>query len=447
MADTNFTTGPSTLPDIGTLSYNGCTFSPLFFTHVTSNPIKDAAKRTVKLIEHVIVAEGFVTLPNGALTIGGTMQSLYKLLTAQGGRLIYRGKALDIEAQPRIVGDKARRSVDVSWGPVPELIEFQPMGAGRSAKVSWKVTVRLVPPAVADAVNIVGLLQLNCDTSVTYDEEGYSSINIKGTMECPLTRFEMGSRVVSDTVDRFRDRLEDRILKGIDLGRFTITNRVFNISRDKRTLEFDVSAQEKPYMDLPPNCTLADGTFSMRPVKQGAGLATWNCTLRASYTVAAGRKRKFAWWAFCALVFLRMQETNKINDNPLRPPPPDNGIIEVMVDPDKVEFKNPILSEKPWIIDFNIDEGLYKNSRIISFSATWRLLCSFQQIISGSGIWRKLPEGKNQAKGGRDQANNLWAQSMTLDPKFGSIMGSKSWLPNTLDPKLDIIVDMGSTEV
>lgn len=460
--EVNFTTGPSLVPDIGTLKYNGCIFSPLFETKVTGNCIKDAANRTVKYMEYTIVVDGYVTLPEGDTTIAPTMATLYNLLTAQGGALVYTGKALDLVVNAQggggigpnahiglgpIVG--ANPNDDVAWGPVPELLEFQPLGSGNSAKIQWKVTVRLPSLAVSSTSNSLGLLQLNYETSVTYNEDGFSTISISGVMEIPMTRRpSQTTRTVFSTVDQFRNLLEKRILQGIDLGKFRVTRRDFHVSRDKRTLEWDFQAEERPYMDIPPECTIARGSFGVRPAKTGEGLVKWLCTLRATYTVRADRKRRSAWWAFLALLRLRMRqaETTPIpDDDPPKPPGipfffgpivagavvTAQAIARKQLDEERVKKGQ----RRAWLIDFSFDEGLYLDSKTISFSATWRATVSFANILLGSGLWKKVLEGARTPK------ESLWAISMK------DIMGAKSWLPNEIDPSLDIIVDFGSTGI
>ncbi len=82
------------------------------------------------------------------------------------------------------------------------------------------------------------------------------------------------------------------------------------------------------------------------------------------------------------------------------------------------------------IFDFSFEEGVYLDSKSVSFSASWRMTASIDTILAASGLWRKLPENDN--RGG-----NLWAASMK------DISGSRSWLPNRLDPTQDVIVDFG----
>lgn len=423
----NFTTGPSTLKDVEVLSYNGCTFSPLFETKLSGNIIKDNANRTTKFMEYAIVVDGYVTLPAGQENINKTMRDLRNMLTAQGGALVYKGRGFDI-----VVNSGVRDTLDVAWGPVPELIEFQPLGAGRSAKIQWKVTTRI--PEVS--MKASGILQLNYETSVSYAEDGFSSLSVRGTIEVGITRTRQESRNVEYTIDKWRHLISDRVLASIDLDKFRVVRRDFNISRDKRTMEWNVEAEERPYMDLPSNCTVARGTYNVRPAKVGMGLVSWLCTLKATYTVRKsdgaakqeGAKRRTAWIAFLALMRLRMEQGGRFlvdmdtrkKDDPTR--------LNISPELMKRILNNP---KNVWLIDFSIDEGLYLDSKTVTFSATWRLMAEFKNILLSSGLWRKVEE--KDSKG-----NNLWAASMK---KFS---GAYSWLRNELDPNVDIIVDFGS---
>lgn len=455
----NFTTGPASLPDVGKLSYNGVTFSPLFATQVTGNPTKDSASRTVRYVEYDLVADGYVTLPAGATDVSATMANLQEKLNSQGGVLVYRGRGFDL------VVNQQGSVKDVAWGPVPELIDFQPMGGGLSAKVKWRVRTRLPVVPFVDPVN--RLLQFSCETTVTYGQDGYSSLGVRGTMEVPMTRGPaqgaIAARTLDHTVDDFRDQLDRRIFAGIDLVRFTVTKRDFSVSRDKRTMEFDVACEEKPYIDLPPYCTMARGSYSVKPARAGMGLCLWLCTLRASYVVRRDFGRGRAWLAFLDLLQLRMASSvsgvipTPLAQNPVVPgiaglanaganaiSPLGNLAVQQTVQLGGLALRpNRQLAtgQRAFLIDFNMDEGLYLDSKTTTFSATWRLLTTFSHIILASGLWRKVPEF--DGTGG-----NLWAASMAVPGAVAvgggrNVMGSNSWLLNRLDPRLDVIVDFG----
>lgn len=381
----NFTTGPSTLEDIGELSYNGCKFSPLFATTVSGTAVKDDAGRTVKYMEYLITADGYVTAPTGFLeeaaqdAVVGSINAMRLALTAQGGALVYRGRGCDLVVNP--AGGGGTR--DAAWGPAPELLEFQPLGGGCSAKVRWQVKVRVVeyppsgtnrvltgngpafggggnpggggaggdgffnapgkPAAAAAANNLqrraavaaggglaaVPLLQFNYESELIYDRDGYSSISVRGVLEIPLTRTPtQATRTMAQTADDMRVLVETRVMSGIDLGRFMVTRRKFGLSRDKRKLEWDFLIEEKPYMDLPLGCTTARGSYNVRPARTGPGLCLWVCSLRATYTVRGpvrwvdgAASRRLAWLNFLNLLRLRMAASKDAPDFPLGAPP------------------------------------------------------------------------------------------------------------------------------
>lgn len=454
VATTSYTTGPAVTlrTDLEFLSYNGCIFSPLFHTEVSGVCVKDRADRTVKYMEYTIKVDGYVTLPDGAVDIDPTMRVLRELLTVQGGALRYEGRGMDLTINP----DGAGGVRDVAWGPVPELLEFQPMGAGRSAKIVWNVKVR-IPEVQLGALGsglALPMLQFNYEVRVDYGEDGYCTISTYGTLEVPLTRTpSITTRTLTKTVDDLRKQVETRVMAGIDLARFRMRSRNFSTSRDKRTMEWNFIAEEKPYMDLPPNCTIARGNFSVRPAKAGMGLCTWLCTLRATYTIRKDWPRRHAWVMFAALLRKRMLWSNS-DETPmsvLSPPtrssktlaayksgftttfPAFTALARSIIHSDDRLATEALRKRtvKGILMDFQIDEGLYLDSKTVTFSATWRLNVLFQHILTASGLWRKMPE--------TFEGKNHWATSMK------DIMGAQSWPPEIrVDPKLDIIVDFGA---
>ncbi len=461
----NFTTGPSSLPGAGTLSYNGCVFSPLFATTVSGKAIKDEAQRTVKYMEYTITADGYVTLPDGEFTTANVMYAWRQLLYAQGGLLIYTGRGCDIIVNSNVVGGNNVR--DMAWGPIPEVLEFQPMGAGRSAMVKFQVTTRIPEVPLGPGVGgLAGfpLLQLNYDTNVGYGEDGFSILTVSGTLEVPLWRRTQTTRTLTGTADDLRGVIEARIMDGIDLSRFRMTRRDFALSRDKRTLTWNFIAEEVPYQQMPPGATIARGSYSVRPAQSGMGLCNWLCTLRCTYTIRKDFPRRQAWFEFVLLLRHRMIQAQlgvipKLKDPDQNPPKKQRNstalLLEIILRHTKenaeladrifqgaAEKQKPAveLTTRPMLIDFNVDEGLYLDSKTVTFSATWRFVTAFSQILIASGIWRKASERLfgPQLRANAATPPNLWAINMV------DIQGAQSWLVNKVDPALDVIVDFGS---
>lgn len=434
----NFTTGPSTLPDVGELSYNGCVFSPLFQTQVSGVFVKDAAGRTTKEIEYTITVDGYVTLPDGFTEIGNTMATLERLLSAPAGALVYTGKGIKISVNSA-GGDR-----DVAWGPIPEILDIVPMGAGRSAQIKWTIKTRIAPRVPKGNSGLLGpVLQFAYDASVSYGEDGYCQLGFSGVVEIPLTRNTQASRNVPLTADNFRDTYPGRLLASIDLTRFRITKRDFKVSKDKRTMEFSIEAQEHSWMMLPPDITIARGQFSFKPSRAGLGLINWLCTLTCTYTVAKNQPRSIAWLAFLALLRTRMNEGNRFgvipapngNQNPLALP------VQIIVAPQHAiglagidlwrrftQLNNPIdPNRKVWLVDFSGTEGLYTDAKTMTFSASWRLNTTFNTILVASGLWKKVPW----------HLGEFWATSVR------NISGYQSWMRGKVDPAADAIIDFG----
>lgn len=435
----DYTTGQATLSDdplspnvaTGTLSYNGCVFSPLYITNVSGKAVKDEANRTVKYLECEIVADGYVTLPPGAASTSGVMGGLQTMLTAQGGALVYRGRGWDIVVNQAGTGGVK----DVAWGPVPELLEFQPLGGGRAAKIVWRVTARI--PAVKNILSSMPMVQFNYETAVNYGEDGYSTISMRGTLEIAVSRApNQSTRTVPLTADNRRSEIESRLMSGIDLTRFRVTRREFTVSRDKRTMNWDIQAEERPYMDLPPGCTEARGRFRVRPQTAGMGMQSWLCSLQASYTVRGDQPRRIAWLAFLSLLRYRMmqsvinQATGKQGATIATPGYAAGQSIMTIYQQYLAQLRTSSKSAA-FLMNFEADEGLYLDSKSSSFSATWMVLATgLDSILNASGMFVQLPPGSG--------SSNLWAMSMK------DVEGVNSWLGNPVNPKLDVIVDLGS---
>jgi hypothetical protein len=457
IAGTASDTGFAPLPDVGTLSYNGAVFSSLFKTSTSGKAIKDVTGRTTKFTELTITAEGYVTLGDvleSDQTIDSTMASLQSLLTQCGGALVYEGKGLGLLTVNKTGGTLW----DVNFGPKPELLEFKPLGGSLSAIIKWTVTTWIPQFTVAAGLGNTGqppatspIVQFNEETGVTYDDEGYSSLSIKGTMEVPMTRAAIGTRTLNVTADSYRARFMNQVANAVDLTYFRVTHREFNMSRDKRTMEWSFAAEEIPPMGLPPGATNARGKLSVRPKTSGAGLCSWVCSLSCTYTIAQKQPRRLAWAAFVSLLAFRMQQS--INGdiqaitaaikagqnpfpgaapNPQLPAPLNNNVLQFyrnQLNKQQQGFtKGPLANA--FLVHFGFDEGMYLDSKTMSFEASWMLITVIDLLLVSTGVWRGSGvEGP--------QGRILWANSVD------NIMGANSWLVNQFDPASEVLIDLG----
>ncbi len=456
------TTGDYVLPDVGHVSYNGVTFSALYKSTCEGKPEIDQAGRTTKYVNIEINVEGVVTLSAPAVIIDPQWVKLRKKLTEQGGQLAYVGKGFG----PLNVNGAASQFDDVKWGPIPTILSFQPLGGSpgvgmRSAFIKWKVFACITEQSTTTRGQVdSALCQWSYGVKVEYDEAGYSHLSIKGVMEIPMTRSLIGDRSIPDMVDNYRKRWLDIQW---DRRNLRVISRAFDYSPDKRTCEFSVEAEELPPGGLPLGANDARGVMTVRPINIGGSdggplgtvdLSRWAVTLRATYTIRGDYPRRQAYWDFLALCWARMQASaNAEVDNNANPQPAKAqfdygpyaaiGVAAVVFFPAvgavaAYEGYKAIFGQannaKPTVnrlgavpYSFGIDEGLYLDSKSITFEMTWFLTTNFKTLILASGVW--LP-----AVG---ESNNTWQTSTS------ACVGYTSWLSNWMDPNADIIVDLG----
>ncbi len=439
---------PPALPDVGRLTYNTVDFDCLYTSTLSGRPVPDAAGRTFKGVEWTIAVEGVVTvLPtdNEVGDMDNRIDNIKRLLEQPAGYLIFQGKGLG----DLIVNKPGPFNVrDLAWGPKPTLLDFKPLGGGLAALIKWQV-VTLVP--VHLALRKGPFLQFNDEVSISYDEEGYSQLSIRGVMEIPLTRKTVNDPTLDETVDTYRRQFMDRVRDTVNPLIYRVTQRSFNVSRDRRTMEWSYVAVENPPMPPPPDCLVARGTFSIRPQKQDPALFPWICSLRASYVVRKDQPRRTAWWAFIGMMNFRMNQadlpipgidkkTNAEQGNGNPPQAPANDPPEPLaigagfgwgIGLSKEAVKNAVKDgavkkKNTLLIYFGVDEGLYLDSRTVSFEASWILMSRFTDVLLTSGLFR-WP--------GDITGNVPWATSIQ------DISGATSWAENFLDPKTDVIVD------
>jgi len=467
-------TGSAELPDIGQLFYNGVTFSSLYTSQVSGECVQDASNRTTKYMAYTITVDGLVTLNDdvGDKTVDREWMFLRRQLTADAGVLVYTGKGF---GQPFIVNQPGGTLFDVNWGPKPKLLEFVPLGASRSAKIKWTVTTYI--PEFAAPVRVgTQVLQFNQESSVGYNEDGYSTLSISGTLEIPLTRPTQGTLTLTRTVDDFRQVWMSKISNSFDLTRFRVTAREFPTSRDGRTMEWKFGLEELPPMGPPLGILTAHGSMTCKPMKQINGIigVRWLTTLKATYTIPKGQPRRMAYVMFMSLWIYRMRQalngvvqgTNVpvaptpfqasapwistilswVGVGPGAPPPVIPAPVQ-NIGPPIGPGPNPVPTVGPpnpangggrgtqaMPINFSFEEGIYLDSKTVSFEASWIVTTTLSNLLAATGIW---------------QSSGVEAQGPVACGRYATsiknITGPVSWLPNPVDPASLAIVDFGSS--
>ncbi len=443
-----------------TLAYNTVQFSVLFKSEISGEYLLDDAGRTVKAATYTLTVEGIVSSAGGT-PLEQNFATLRELLSQPGGVLIYQDRGFGDLAVNQVGGN----SNDIAWGPIPKVLFFQPYGNGFSAHVRWQCTFTISEAQFITTGRVGPVVQFSYESMLTYDEDNYTGISIRGVLEVPLTRISVNDRTIPPLiVDRFR---EQWLNISFDLTQFRVVSRNFNESADKRTCKWDYRVEELPPMTLTPGAVRARGVMSVQPLKLGNQRSmlllgtSWTCTLRGSYTIRKDFPRRSASLAFCTLLSFRMRSSifgvmpaNDPNNAGQQAPPNATAqfaqaAAELPIRAAGIDIPFRAIQQprgnafagvagtgaQALLANFSFDEPLYLDSRVMNFEASWILFTTFRSLMDASGVWRWPADGTQRAYSG--------TQPLTWAASVQGIVGWRSWLANQLNPNADVIVDMG----
>lgn len=281
---------------MATCSYNGISFTSLYKSKVSSKPIMDEAGRTTVCVEHVIELEGYV-LPNVVTgTTDTPMSSIRKLLTAQGGALYFSDKGFaDLNVNTEAAGVR-----DVAWGPHPELLEWLPLGGdgGGACKVTWRVTTRI--PECSTPTYAGAPMALNYEQDFGIDYAGYTTVTTSGYLEIPMTRRTVSDRSLPDSVDLYRERLQNSVVPG-----YARKDQSFNVSKDKRRLDFSWTDEEIPTA-YPERVASIEARQTVSPSDK-ASACRWSIVIEATIEMVQGAAKSEALRVFLRLLGSRVE--------------------------------------------------------------------------------------------------------------------------------------------
>lgn len=461
------TTGKTLLPDAGNLTYNSVSFSCLYKSKLRGVMVQDESLRTTKAIEYTLEVEGYITLRDETSSRSTDEQVLFirNQLSAQGGFLFYEGNGLG----SLNVNTSEKGYRDLAWGPIPKLLELTPLGGGNGVFVRWQVTTTVAQYQNSTLPNSP-VMQWNYGMTLVYDEKGYASVSLRGTLEIGMTRRPQTDRFPPRLIGQFRQQYLDL---RFDLETYKVVNRSYDFTRDGRKIEWVVDLKELPPMGLPPGATKAGGTYSIRPAKLGTAAGSsiltglcWGVTMRCTYTIRKDFARREAVLAFFALLWYRMNASRRGYLPEIRDAGNANqqnfraavvrilgGVVGAQATVQEIRngaeqvrqdfntFRSMAASNGAIqgashslaiLSDFNMNEGLYEDSDSITLEASWLLLTTMRTLLEASGVW----QWERNTVGGRK-----WAASV------GSMMGWRSWEAVNINPNSLVIMDLDGGRV
>jgi hypothetical protein len=274
------------------VEYNGYRFNE--YSECTINAVMqdDDASRTTIYHRYKLRVETTIYAEDNDLPVaGGHFDRIRDRLTKKGQALIISHRGFSESLFDVNVYEYGRR--DVTFGPHPRVVSWDPVGHENAVHVVWECDFCL------SACNRwSGIMAANYQMSTRVDIAGYTTRTINGYIEIAMTR--INQRFIPDTADAYRDQ--------IIVGQMPNFQREtsWHLSSDKRRADFTIVDSEirSPNAFAPGiiNITANHGANWSR--RQSAILPQ---VIRATIELAQGQPRSRAWEVFRAIVLSRLQ--------------------------------------------------------------------------------------------------------------------------------------------
>lgn len=284
-----------------TVSYNGWAFDvTLEPPRITLTPRYSRDGRTVSHVVHRIELVAIVTASDTATD----MASLREYLTQPAGYLRIEGTGYG----DLTVNDPGGGGVrDVMWGPKPTVLSTEQIGDNRAWRIRWTCETAL-PEQCPDASSRQDrLLEWSWSPSYTVGADGLTTRRVSGYVAIPQTRQNVDSRLVTRTIDEWKDTVMSQAL----IPGFRRTPGDWTVSADKCSAEFSFTdTQLEGYFAPPPGVIEVRADHEMRTVKD-MGWFQYLHSLTATYKTAKGFPKAAAFNWFMGLWIERTNLTRR----------------------------------------------------------------------------------------------------------------------------------------
>jgi hypothetical protein len=327
----------------GIVSYNGYQFDGASHVTIRCEPHYDDAQRTVVYHKYTISVKAVIADSGGT---GLSLADIRNRLTKAGQSLIVSNQGFyNLYAN---VASPDGYINDVAFGPKPRVLSWTPIGSAYACEIDWEVETCISYCALPQYYS--GIMAFNYQVTYAIDFRGLTVRTISGYYEIAMTRTLY---TIPDTADAYRTFVSPRIPT-----RFQRTSQNWNISLDKRRMDFSVVDTELPSNNPYPNGVVSiDAKHSVRWSRNRGWTHLWN-TINVDIEMAPDQPMLNAYAAFAAIVKKR------------------------------VDIARAAYTSGVFLDDLSAEEHLF--SRRCSFSVSYRILSELKQFLADSGLWTPL---------------------------------------------------------
>jgi hypothetical protein len=158
--------------------------------------IYDAAGRTVVQTNLALTVKAKII---GGATQDTSLDAIRAALERPGGQLTVTGLGFGTLAINTPGGKK-----DLAWGPKPQTLSWENVGAGRAANVVWQCEVALL--GCLSAADSGQVMEFTWEATFAVDNGGYTTRTIAGSLRIPMTRQAVGDSTLPDCADAYLEQ-------------------------------------------------------------------------------------------------------------------------------------------------------------------------------------------------------------------------------------------------
>lgn len=167
------------------MTYGGVVIDNISKSRVRVTPMYNTQGTTVKYNEYVIDIEAIVD-PNynnavGKATTEDALEQIRSVLLTSNLAFEFLSKGLGDDWDVRYQPNQAGRE-DVTYGPRPVSLTFEPIHANKGARIVWTIVVN-TPECLDQTWPARGLCEFWCTSSVNINRKGYQTLTRTGYLE------------------------------------------------------------------------------------------------------------------------------------------------------------------------------------------------------------------------------------------------------------------------
>lgn len=354
------------------ISYGNFSFAnyPLY-SKVTVTPVKSDDNVSIKYYKTVFEVKFILANPNG---LDFDLDAIKTQLLTRGLEFHFEGRGFGSNVTLNAPGATIQ---DINYGPIPEILEWNSLGADLAAEVTWRLeantTACPITPdlSVSSAVQFA-ILSLVEDTELTFDEEGAAIITTSGYIE---VAGQSVSFVTPNNLKKFAAFFDKN-----QLTNFQRTSKI-NVRRDNRTIDYQIVDTEiksdnpfGQYMITQDVTHSISSTLISDNIFEGSGFKTWANDMAGEFTVRPGVWKGFAWVAF-ALYLANRRNRASVFGAP----------VDRFAKDDKPQNDKKKILSKQIPLSVRIKESL--NSRRVSVNVRWVTYTSILNLFKATGMF------------------------------------------------------------